>query len=122
MTDSARTMRSKIGPMKCVARRLRAHRPLIWFRAKGRLSNGVVEGFNARGKLTARKAYGFRTHHWLEIALYHALAPCRAKAHPQTFLRKRLFYSDPDFFLATYCVFLEHARRLARAFVRPQTF
>jgi transposase len=70
-----RTMRSKIGPMKRVARMLRGHRPLIlnWFRAKGQLSSGVVEGFNAKAKLTTRKAYGFRTYHGLEVALYHAL-------------------------------------------------
>jgi transposase len=69
-----RTMPSKIGPMKRVAR-MRGHRPLIlnWFRAKGQLSSGVVEGFNAKAKLTTRKAYGFRTYHGLEVALYHAL-------------------------------------------------
>ena len=69
-----RTMRSKIGPMKRIAR-MRGHRPLIlnWFRAKGQLSSGVVEGFNAKAKLTTRKAYGFRTYHGLEVALYHAL-------------------------------------------------
>jgi hypothetical protein len=41
----------------------RGHRPLIldWFRAKGQLSSGMVEGFNGKAKLTARKAYGFRT-------------------------------------------------------------
>jgi hypothetical protein len=33
----------------------------------------VVEGFNAKAKLTTRKAYGFRTYHGLEVALYHAL-------------------------------------------------
>lgn len=71
-----RTMRSKIGPMKRVARMLRGHRPLIlnWFRAKGQLSSGVVEGFNAKAKLTVRKAYGFRTYHGLEVALYHTLS------------------------------------------------
>jgi transposase len=70
-----RTMRSKIGPMKRVARMLRGHRPLIlnWFRAKGQLSSGVVKGFNAKAKLTTRKAYGFRTYHGLEVALYHTL-------------------------------------------------
>ena len=71
-----RTMRSKIGPMKRVARMLRGHRPLIlnWFRAKGQLSSGIVEGFNAKAKLTTRKAYGFRTYHGLEAALYHTLS------------------------------------------------
>jgi transposase len=30
-------------------------------------------GFNTKAKLTTRKAYGFRTYHAAEIALYHAL-------------------------------------------------
>jgi transposase len=70
-----RTMRSKIEPMKKVARMLRKHRPLLlnWFRAKGQLSSAVVEGFNNKAKLTTRKAFGFRTYHAMETALYHAL-------------------------------------------------
>lgn len=70
-----KTMRSKIEPMKKVARMLRGHRALLlnWFRAKGQISSGVVEGFNNKAKLTSRKAFGFRTYHGAEIALYHAL-------------------------------------------------
>jgi len=70
-----KTMRSKIDPMKKVARMLRRHRPLLlnWFRAKKQFSSGIVEGFNTKAKLTTRKAYGFRTYHATEIALYHAL-------------------------------------------------
>ena len=70
-----KTMRSKIEPMKEIARSLRHHRPLLlnWFRAKGQFSSGIVEGFNNKAKLTTRKAYGFRTYHAAEIALYHAL-------------------------------------------------
>ena len=45
---------------------------LYRFRSKG-LSSGVVEGFNNRVKLTARKAYGFRSLETLKIALFHAL-------------------------------------------------
>jgi len=69
------TMRSKIEPMKKMARQLRRHRPLLlnWFRAKGQFSSGIVEGFNTKAKLTTRKSYGFRTYHATEIALYHAL-------------------------------------------------
>lgn len=54
-------MRSRIEPMKKVARMLRRHRPLIlnWFRARGEISAAVVEGFNNKAKLTTRKAYGF---------------------------------------------------------------
>jgi len=70
-----RTMRSKIEPMKKIAKTLRNHRPLLvnWFKAKGELSSGVVEGFNNKAKLTMRKSYGFRTFRGIEIALYHAM-------------------------------------------------
>ena len=59
-----RTMRSKLEPMKKVARSLRGHRELIlnWFHAKGAISAGIVEGFNNKVKLTTRKSYGFRTY------------------------------------------------------------
>lgn len=70
-----RAMRSKIEPMKKIARMLRRHRPLLlnWFRAKKQLSSAVVEGFNTKAKLATRKSYGFRTYHAKQIALYHAL-------------------------------------------------
>ena len=70
-----RTMRSQLEPMKKVARTLRKHRPLLlnWFRAKGAISAGTVEGFNNKVKLTTRKSYGFRTYEAIEIALYHNL-------------------------------------------------
>ncbi len=69
-------MRSKIEPMKDVAKMLRRHEPLIlnWFKVKKRLSNGIVEGFNNKAKLTMRKSYGFRTFKIAELALYHVLA------------------------------------------------
>lgn len=71
-----RTMRSKLEPLKRVARMLRKHRSLIlnWFQARGTISAGVVEGFNNKAKLTTKKAYGFRTYPAIEIALYHQLA------------------------------------------------
>jgi transposase len=70
-----RTMRSKIEPMKKIAKMLRKHRALIlnWFRAKGEISAGSVEGLNNKAKLTLRKAYGFRTYEAIEIALFHTL-------------------------------------------------
>jgi transposase len=46
---------------------------LNWFRARGQISAGIVEGLNAKAKLTTRKAYGFRSSRCLEIALYHTL-------------------------------------------------
>ena len=71
----ARTMRSRLEPMKREARSLRNHRHLLlnWFRAKGQISAGIVEGFNNKAKLTMRKSYGFKSPDILEIALLHAL-------------------------------------------------
>jgi len=68
-------MRSQIEPMKKIVRMLRRHRPLLlnWFRARGQISAASVEGLNNKAKLTTRKAYGFRSYHCLEIALYHTL-------------------------------------------------
>lgn len=70
-----RVMRSQLEPMKRVARMLRAHRPLIlnWFRAKGTMSSGAVEGLNGKAKVATRKAYGFKSQETLKIALYHQL-------------------------------------------------
>jgi transposase len=61
--------------MKKVAKMLRNHKPLIlnWFKAKGQLSCGAVEGLNLKAKLTIRKAYGFKSLGCLQIALYHTL-------------------------------------------------
>jgi len=68
-------MRSKIDPMKKVAKMLRRHQPLIlnWFRMHKQISNGVVEGFNNKVKLTVRKSYGFKSFRIAELALYHVL-------------------------------------------------
>jgi len=72
---TARVMRSRLLPLKKVARGLRAHRGLLlnWFRAKGAISAGTVEGFNNKAKLTMRKSYGFREYETIELALYHQL-------------------------------------------------
>ena len=71
-----RTLRSKIEPMKQMARSLREKRELLlnWFRAEGKISAGIVEGFNNKLKLVTRKSYGFRTQKGYETALYHNLA------------------------------------------------
>jgi len=69
------TMRSRIEPVKKIARSLRQHRELIlnYFRAQKLISSGVVEGLNNKAKVTMRKSYGFRTYRVLELALYHSL-------------------------------------------------
>jgi transposase len=70
-----RVMRSKLEPMKKVARTLKKHETLIlnWFKAKGTMSSGIVEGFNYNAKLGMKKAYGFRTFQGAKVALYHQL-------------------------------------------------
>jgi transposase len=70
-----RVMRSRLEPMKKVARTLRTHRELIvnWFRAHGELSSGAVEGLNNKVKLVTRKSYGFRTAEVAKLALLHNL-------------------------------------------------
>jgi len=68
-------MRSRIEPMKKIARTLRRHRELIlnYSHAQKLLSSGVVEGLNNKAKVTMRRSYGFRTFRALELALYHTL-------------------------------------------------
>lgn len=72
---TTRVMRSRLEPLKKVARTLRNHRELIlnWFRAKGELSAGAVEGLNNKVKLVTRKSYGFRTTQVAKLALLHTL-------------------------------------------------
>jgi hypothetical protein len=69
------TMRSRIEPMKKIARTLRAHRTLLlnYFKARKQFSSGVIEGLNNKAKVTMRRSYGFRTFRILELALYHSL-------------------------------------------------
>jgi transposase len=70
-----RAMRSRIEPMKRVARMLRTHEELLlnWFRARGEISAAAVEGLNNKIRVVTRRSYGFRTYEAMEIALFHAL-------------------------------------------------
>jgi transposase len=70
-----RAMRSRLEPIKKVARSLRNHRELIlnWFRAKKLYNNGIVEGLNLNVKLRFRQAYGYRRFDTVKTALYHQL-------------------------------------------------
>lgn len=69
------TMRSKIEPMKKVAKMLRKHQPLIlnWFEAKGAVSSGMVEALNNTAQLAIRQSFGFRKFRTMELMLYHKL-------------------------------------------------
>jgi transposase len=71
----AKVMRSRLEPMKKIARSLRSHRVLIlnWFRAREWVSLGATEGMNNKLKVITRRAYGLRTYGAMEIALYDAL-------------------------------------------------
>jgi transposase len=88
------TMRSRIEPMKKIARSLRNHRELIlnYFRAQKMLSNGVVEGLNNKAKVTMRKSYGFRAYRVLELALYHSLGKL-----PQPEFHSRFLLTNRNF-------------------------
>ena len=68
-------MRSRIEPLRKVARSLREHRTLIlnWFRARKQHNAGIVEGLNANVKRMFRKAYGYRTLDGMQAAMHHQL-------------------------------------------------
>lgn len=68
-------MRSRLEPLKKFVRTIRAHEILIlnWFEARKAFSSGAVEGMNRKINLVTRKAYGYRSHEVLKIALFHAL-------------------------------------------------
>jgi transposase len=71
----SQVMRSRLEPMKKVAKTIRAHKQLIlnWFEAKNVISLGAVEGQNNKAKVVIRKSYGFKTSEMLKISLYHKL-------------------------------------------------
>jgi transposase len=77
-------MRSRIEPMKNIARSLRQHRELIlnYFRAQKLLSSGVVEGLNNKAKVTMRKSYGFRTSAASNLRSITHLASCPSRHRP----------------------------------------
>ena len=80
-------MRSRLEPIKRVARSLREHRESIlnWFRAKKLFNSGIVEGLNGLVKLRFRKAFGFRTFDAIQIALYHELGDLPEPKIPHSF-------------------------------------
>ena len=86
-----RTMRSKIDPMKKVARTLRRHRDLIlnWFRAEGAISAGDCGGSEQQSKTDDEKSV------WLSDGESHrnrpispTWRPTRARIHPQILLKR----------------------------------
>ena len=53
--------RSKLEPFKRVARTIRKHKQGILDYIRTRYTNGVVEGFNNRFRMVARRAFGFHS-------------------------------------------------------------
>jgi transposase len=80
-------MRSRLEPMKKIARTIRTHRPLIlnWFRARGEVSSGAVEGLNNKVKVVTRRSYGFRTARVAKLALLHNLGRLPEPEHTHRF-------------------------------------
>lgn len=80
-----RATRSRIEPMVKVAQMLQRHHDLIlnYFRARKLYNSGVVEGLNNKLKVVTRRAYGYRSHKIVKIALFHALGdlPTPPTAH-----------------------------------------
>jgi transposase len=84
---TSRVMRSRLEPMQKVARTIRSHQPLIlnWFRARGAVWAGAVEGLNTKAKLVTRKSYGFRTFEVAKLALLHNLGDLPEPKHAHRF-------------------------------------
>ncbi len=84
---TGRVMRSRLEPLKKVARTLRSHRELIlnWFEARGQISAGAVEGLNNKVKVVTRKSYGFRTANVAKLALLHNLGRLPEPVSTHTF-------------------------------------
>jgi len=71
----ARTMRSRLEPMKKFVKTLRKHEDLLmnYFKAGKGYSSGIVEGLNLKINMGIRKAYGYRSFDIMEVALFHQL-------------------------------------------------
>ena len=77
-------MRSRIEPMKKIARTLRSHREFLlnYFKAKKEFSSGVVEGMNNKAKVTMRNlTVSVRSASWNSRSIIH-LVNCPSRAYP----------------------------------------
>src|SRR5450631_3271647 len=109
-------MRSRIEPMKKIARSIRQHRELIlnYFRAQKLLSSGVVEGLNNKAKVTMRKSYGFRTFRALELALYHSLGKLpELRINPRFFLTNLPYHRQIGVDIRIVRIFNTYGPRMA---------
>ena len=62
--------RSRLAPFVVVARTIRRHLQGVLAYANERLTNGIVEGFNNKLRMIARRAYGFHGHEPLVAMLF----------------------------------------------------
>ena len=72
---TTRAMRSRLEPMKRVARMLRRHEPYLlnYIRARWTISSGKVEAMNGNARVLTRGAYGFRSFPVIKTLLFHRL-------------------------------------------------
>jgi transposase len=72
---TARAMRTRLEPVKKVARMLRRHEQLLlnYFRAKRQYTNAVTEGMNHKARVSLARSFGHRSYQVLETVLYHTL-------------------------------------------------
>jgi hypothetical protein len=56
-----------------------------WFRARGEISSGAVEGLNSKIRVVTRRSYRFRTFEAMEVARYHTLGHLPELESPHRF-------------------------------------
>ncbi len=80
-------IRSRLEPMKKVARMLRAHEELLLnhFHAKRQYHSGVVEGLNNKARVSLAHGYGHRSSEILKLVLYHSLGKLPKPHSPHKF-------------------------------------
>lgn len=72
---TTRALRSRIEPMRRVARMLRSHEELLlnYFRAKRQFTNAVTEGLNHKSRVALARGFGYRSFDVLKLVLYHTV-------------------------------------------------
>jgi transposase len=84
---TTRAMRSRLEPMKRVARMLRRHEDLLlnYFRAKRKYNSAVVEGLNNKARVSLARSFGHRSFEVLQLVLYHNLGKLPEPPSPHKF-------------------------------------
>jgi transposase len=73
---TSRALRSRLEPIKKVARMLRNHEELLfnYLRARREFTNAITEGLNHKARVCLARSFGHRTFRILQLVLYHNLA------------------------------------------------